>query len=180
MLELMQRIYLIFKAEALGKCMPNGYIASVHDIDGKWLERNRIKCVLFDADNTLFPHHAKKADAQVLGMLRRLSKKYRLGIASNVPTPERAGELERYFKSKGVKILVSRGKGKKPMPGQFAYLAEKFNAKPGQCVMVGDNLFTDVAGARLFGMRALKVEAYDWKSEPAYFMVMRFFEKVLE
>ena len=166
-------------AEALGKCIPDKSIGSILELDLAWLSKNRIKCVIFDADNTLFPHHAKKADAKVLAFLKTLSKKYRLGIASNSPNKKRISGLDAYFKSKGVKILVSKGNRRKPCPDQFDYLAKAFRSKPKECVMVGDNLFTDIAGAKLYGMKAVKVKPYDPKSEPMYFMFMRLVEHIL-
>ncbi|MFA5106617.1 MAG: HAD-IIIA family hydrolase [Candidatus Micrarchaeia archaeon] len=180
MLELVQRIFLIAKADFTGKCAPDLKLESVLGLDPGWLDSNGIKCVIFDADNTLFPHHAGRAGSKTLAFLKSLSRKYRLGIASNAPNEARVAQLENYFRAKGVKIAVSRGKGKKPLPGQFEYIAKKFSLKPAQCAMVGDNLFTDIAGAKLAGMKAVKVRPYDQKSEPWHFAFMRFLEKALE
>ncbi len=179
MCEILERLFLIAKAEALGMCSADLDLDSVLDLDEKWLVGNKVKCVILDADNTLFAHHAKTADAKMIAKLKQLAKKFTLGIASNTPNPKRIAELEAYFKSIGLKIIVSKGIGKKPMPGQFDYLAKAFKAKPGQCVMVGDNLFTDIAGAKLYGMKAVKVKPYDAKSEPMHFRFMRFWEHVL-
>lgn len=61
---------------------------------------------------------------------------------------ESAG-LKGYFKH----IVTSDDAGfRKPDPGIFRYTLEKIGTAPADCIMVGDNLDTDIAGARAAGI----------------------------
>jgi len=154
---------------------PDFELASVLGIDGKKLKKKGAKVIFFDADNTLFAHGAREADERVIKKLKQLQEGFELGIITNTYNPKRRGFLHKYFnKSQGLKMYVCASKVKKPGETPFKDALRKFKYKPSQCVMVGDNLFTDVVGGKRVGMLTIKVKPYSLESEPVHLRLMRF------
>ena len=93
----------------------------------------------------LFPHAHET--------LSYLSSKYTLHIITNgfVEAQEiklQASDLEKYF----VEIIISEHTGyKKPDINIFNYSMQKAGASADECVMIGDGLDVDIAGARNAG-----------------------------
>lgn len=161
-------------------CTPDKQIGSLLELEASELQKRGITCLLFDADNTLFSHHATSADAKTIAKLRSLSKIFRLAIVSNAPGEERVASLDAYFNKKlKLGIYISKSKERKPCAGPFLEALSHCGAKPKQTAMVGDKLFTDIAGAKMLGIYTIKVQPVDAASEPAYFLPIRLFEKLL-
>jgi len=91
--------------------------------------------------------------SRVQQVLARLHKNYRLGIVSNF-----YGNLDSVFKSINMdpffEILAdsTRLGVEKPDPRIFRYALREMELKPEQCLMVGDSISRDMAGARAAGM----------------------------
>ncbi|MFT6034768.1 MAG: putative hydrolase of the HAD superfamily, partial [Marivirga sp.] len=83
-----------------------------------------------------------------------LKEKYELHILTNGFNDVQLIKLEKsrlasYFKS----VVTSDSAGyKKPMASIFKHAIDKANAYMHESIMVGDNLQTDILGARNFGM----------------------------
>lgn len=89
-----------------------------------------------------------------LELLEYLQHKYALHIITNGFIETQSIKLTRsgllpYFD----KIITSEKAGfRKPNPGIFKYAMKHCQATPEYSIMIGDNLLTDIAGARNFGM----------------------------
>ena len=59
----------------------------------------------------------------------------------------------KYFKD----IVTSDKFGSKPYKNAFENVLKAMNALPDECVMIGDTIRTDIAGARNIGMNAIWV-----------------------
>lgn len=161
-------------------CVPDKRIGSVLELGALELKKRGISCLLLDADNTLFPHHAASADGKTVAALRELGKDFRLAIVSNKPGKKRIAALDGYFNKKlKLGIYVAKSSARKPCAEPFLEALEHFNAKPEQAAMVGDKLFTDIAGAKMLGIYAIKVKPVDAASEPACFLPIRLLERLL-
>ena len=95
--------------------------------------------------NHLFPHSHE--------VLSYLVEKYRLHIITNgfeeaQHIKLQSTDLTKYFKN----IIISEHTGyKKPDVRIFQYSAESANAKPENCLMIGDSLPVDIIGAQEAG-----------------------------
>lgn len=90
-----------------------------------------------------------------LELLEQLQGKFQLHIITNgfddiQQTKLDTSGLSKYF---GHVITSESAKAKKPFPGIFEYALKKTNATVAESIMVGDNLLTDIKGAREFGMK---------------------------
>jgi HAD superfamily hydrolase (TIGR01509 family) len=101
---------------------------------------------------------AVQAPPYVHELLRRLRRKYRLGLLSNYPDGNaiRASlaqtGLARFFDA----VIVSADIGLvKPHPVPFLTMIEALGVKGSQAVIVGDNWVADIQGAKQAGLQAV-------------------------
>lgn len=100
--------------------------------------------------NTLcFPSHTVSGAEETV---RALSQTYRICIATNGLTAMQKGRLSslapylyRVFTSEELNVI-------KPDPAFFQAVLKELSASPEQCVMIGDSLASDIAGANAIGM----------------------------
>lgn len=138
-----------------------------HKLSGLDLEQT---CRLLVADmlTILAPDRLDKTDAiagrftadcrrqftRLKPVLERLSRRYRLGIVSNF-----YGNLDDILQAEGLRpyfraVADSGAMGViKPEPAIFLHACRGVGAEPAQCVMVGDSVKRDMAGAAGLGMK---------------------------
>ncbi len=86
--------------------------------------------------------------------LERLARRYRLGVVSNF-----YGNLDGILSAEGLRPLFSVVADSgvlgviKPAPAIFLHAAKACEALPAECVMVGDSIKRDMAGATGVGMK---------------------------
>lgn len=103
-----------------------------------------------------------------LPLLRYLSEKYYLCIASNAPRALQLNRLENagmlsYFND----IFLSGAIGlNKPTPEYFAYCLDNMNLKPEEVCMLGDSLTADIGGAKKSGLMTIWFNKYKDESRP--------------
>jgi putative hydrolase of the HAD superfamily len=93
---------------------------------------------------------------EVLAALRSI---VRTAIITNGPVAMQRDKLRRFdLESRVDYAVVSEEFGcGKPNPAIFLHVAATLEVAPGECMMVGDSIELDVAGARASGMRAVWV-----------------------
>lgn len=138
---------------------PDEDVASAYVVPYDTLYQEGIRGVIFDVDNTLVPHGAP-ADERARRLFAHLRK---LGmevcLLSNNKEPRVAA-----FASEvgGAKYIYKGGK-----PGRAGYLRalDRMKVDKNQAVFVGDQLFTDVFGAKRAGIYAYLVKPIHPKEE---------------
>ncbi len=100
---------------------------------------------------------------EVLSLLERLGKRYRLGFLSNYPCSHSIVSslkqlgMHDFFES----VVVSADVGfAKPHPDTYGTLIKEMSLDPAEAVYVGDNWLADVQGAKRAGMRAIWVREH--------------------
>ncbi len=98
--------------------------------------------------------------ARLRPVLERLAARYRLGIVSNF-----YGNLDGILAAEGLRPLFSVVADSgvlgvtKPDAGIFLHAAKACGAEPPECVMVGDSIKRDIAGAAGVGMKKALISA---------------------
>jgi len=64
----------------------------------------------------------------------------------------------------------------KPLPGGFKEIARRWGKQPEEIALVGDQIFTDVLGANLFGCKCILVSPLQEESD-VLFQIKRWMEK---
>lgn len=142
-------------------------LASKHELQGLDLEQT-CRLLVRDMLDVLAPDRLDRADAiagrfaadsrrqfaRLMPVLERLSRRYRLGVVSNF-----YGNLDGILRAEGLRGLFSVVADSgvvgviKPEPAIFLHACRGLEAEPAECVMVGDSVKRDMAGAAGLGMR---------------------------
>jgi len=130
---------------------PDLHVATVADIDPAWLRERGVRGVLIDADDTLVPGDDGPIAPAALAWIDALrAAGVRFAILSN-GTPGRIAALGERL---GVPAFAMAGK---PFGFAFRRALEAIGTTPATTAMVGDQLFTDVLGARWAGLTSVLV-----------------------
>lgn len=145
--------------------IPRGVYASFTDLEPKALRAKGIKLVLADLDNTLVPYKVPTPNADVVAWKQALhAEGIQLFILSNSRKPGRA---QRFAEALGVPY---QGHSGKPKRAGFLRALERMNANPGETVMVGDQIFTDILGANNAGVIPLLVQPIRLAGNPGRYV----------
>jgi len=137
---------------------PDEYLDSTYEIDFEQLYEDGYRGVIFDIDNTLVPHGA--------------------------PADERSKKLLNYLRDRGFKIVLLSNntktrvdmfneelhldtipRGAKPLLKNYKKAMEIMGTSKENTFFVGDQLFTDVWGAKRLGIRSILVKPINAKEE---------------
>lgn len=151
---------------------PNLTASSVMEIPFSDLKAQGKTTVLLDFDNTLGPDHATAPGEFAFEVIKMLSDLgYKMILVSNAKSGRSSGIAEKL----GIPCITY---AHKPRPVGVIKAMEKTGATPDQCIMVGDQVFTDVIAGRLAGVYTVMVDKYSPK-EIWYVVLKRPFEKIV-
>lgn len=154
------------------KFYPDEDAASAYDIPFEELYKGGIRGVVFDIDNTLVPHGAP-ADERTKKLFLRL---HELGLETCLLSNNKEPRVASFARAAGSPRYIYKGN----KPGRKGYLRamELMGTDPKQTVFVGDQLFTDVYGAKRAGIRSILVKPIHPKEE-IQIVLKRFLEAVV-
>lgn len=146
------------------------YFRKVTDITPDFLIKNDIKGLILDVDNTLTTHDNPMPAEGVTEWIADMKKnKIRLIIVSNNHPPR----VKPFADMLGIDFVCE---GKKPLPNGFSEAIKKLGLPKKSIAAVGDQIFTDVLGANLFGIRMLYTAPIEHE-KTTFFKVKRTLEK---
>lgn len=152
---------------------PDEELASIYDIDIFSLKKRGKKGIIFDLDNTLRKRGASKLDEGVRNLFKGLEREgFKVGVLSNNDGMVR-GNLKKVLDN--YPIFFNAGK---PRRAGFRKLLVQMGLKPSEVVMVGDQLFTDIYGAKRLGIYSILVSPVD-PQEPLYIKFGRLVARLL-
>jgi uncharacterized protein len=123
---------------------------STYDIPYKKLYDMGVRGVIFDIDNTLVQHNAP-ADDRARLLFARLRK---MGIKTCIISNNKEPRVRTFAESVGSAYVYRAGK---PLPGGYLRATDTMGVEAGQAVFVGDQIYTDIVGANLAGIRNILV-----------------------
>lgn len=137
---------------------PDVYLDSTYEIDFEALYREGFRGVIFDIDNTLVPHGAP-ADARSIALFERLRT---IGFESVLLSNNKEPRVKMFSDKVQSRYIHKAGK-----PGKKGYLRamELMQTEPSDTLFVGDQLFTDVWGAKRMGILTYLVKPIHPKEE---------------
>lgn len=151
---------------------PTAVRRRVTDLDPAFFRALGIEAVLLDVDNTIatYTGHAP-APGAVEWARGMVESGLRVLIVSN-NYKKRVGPFAARF---GLDYICF---AMKPLPFGYLKARRRLGLRCGQCAIVGDQIFTDVVGANLCGMRSVLLSPIE-PEEGVSFRVRRYFEKGL-
>jgi|SRR5579863_6611577 len=152
--------------------LPDSYARGLAEISLDRLAQMGVRGIIVDLDNTLVAYRAASVGPEIAAWVRAaLAREFRVVLVSN-NWSERVATF-------GAQIGVpSVSSAMKPLPLAFLRALRVLGTPRAATVVVGDQLFTDVLGAKLLGMRAILTDPI---SEHGFFTTraMRVVERAL-
>jgi uncharacterized protein len=131
---------------------PNLMVESLHDINFDELQEAGARGIIFDLDNTIIPWDSTDMCPAISQLLREvLAKGLKISIVSNnwhSRVKEIALQLDLPFVSRAYK----------PAKTGFRRALAAMELEPGEAVVIGDQLFTDVLGGNRLGLKTIWVK----------------------
>lgn len=155
------------------RIFPTFYAQSISEVTPEFIHACGCSAVLADIDNTL--SHVDAPDAvpeAVKWMLRMQQAGVALALISNNDPPRVEPFAEKY----SVAFICH---AQKPKPNGFHVIARQLGRKSCDCLVVGDQLFTDILGGNAAGMRTVIVPPLCEAEDPKPFRKRRRLERVL-
>lgn len=142
----------------LERFYPDEYYVSTYVIDFEQYYKEGYRGVIFDIDNTLVPHGAP-ADERSIKLFGRLKT---IGYDTVLLSNNKEGRVVMFNEPIGTNMIWKAGK---PLPENYRKAMEMMNTDTTNTLFVGDQLFTDILGAKNAGIRALLVKPMNPKEE---------------
>lgn len=150
---------------------PDEYVASTYVIPFEKLYEDGYRGVIFDIDNTLVPHGAP-ADDRAKKLFGRLKE---IGFTSCLISNNRESRVEMFNRDIGTKYIYN---AHKPSVRNYIKAMEIMGTDRSNTLFVGDQLFTDVWGAKRAGIYNILVRPIHPKEE-IQIVLKRFLERIV-
>lgn len=131
---------------------PDLYINSIFELDLDLLKKKGIKGLLVDLDNTLLPWNSELIDDKLIDWIKTCKQH---GFALCIISNNKARRIESCAKKLNIKAVTG---SLKPAKKAFLKALKILNLSPNEVAVVGDQLFTDVFGAKKMGIYAILVK----------------------
>ena len=148
---------------------PSEYINSTYEIDFDKLYKQGYRGIIFDIDNTLVPHGAP-ADERAISLFTHLKE---IGFSCMVLSNNKEPRVKMFNDAVGVDYIYKAGK---PKPSGYKKAMHRLGTTTDNTLFVGDQIFTDIVGANLAGIRTILVKPIHPKEE-IQIVLKRFLEK---
>ena len=137
---------------------PDRQSHSTYLVDFEELYRQGYRGIIFDIDNTLVPHGAE-ADARCIELFERLK---RIGFSTMLLSNNKEGRVKLFNEKIQTGYIFKAGK-----PGKKNYYKamEQMGTEVDNTLFVGDQLFTDIWGAKRVGIYSILVAPIHPKEE---------------
>ncbi|MCU6760775.1 HAD phosphatase%2C family IIIA [uncultured Roseburia sp.] len=140
------------------KFYPDMYIESVYKINFDRLYEDGFRGLIFDIDNTLVTHGAP-ADDRAKKLFLHLKE---LGFCCCLLSNNQEPRVKMFNDSVNVNYIFD---AHKPSVKNYEKAMELMHTKKDNTVFIGDQIFTDIFGAKRTGIRTIMVKKIHWKEE---------------
>ena len=150
---------------------PGAYMDSTYVINFEELYKEGIRGVIFDIDNTLVPHGAP-ADGRAIRLFARLRS---IGLDYCLISNNQLPRVKPFADAVQAKFVEN---AHKPSKRNYLKAMELMHVDLDSCIFVGDQIFTDIYGAKRCGMRTILVKPLHPREE-IQIVLKRYLEKIV-
>ncbi len=122
------------------------------DIRPEWLKEQQIRLVMLDFDNTIVPYTTDVPEQAVVDWFRIMNG---ADIGMCVVSNSRNDRVKRFCEAYGLDCITH---AKKPFAKGIRSCLRRYDIPAWQCVLVGDQIFTDTLGANGCGVKPILVK----------------------
>ena len=155
----------------LHRFYPDAYVDSTYGIDFEELYAEGYRGIIFDIDNTLVPHGAP-ADGRSRDFFCMLKE---LGYGCMLLSNNKEPRVKSFSEAVGAEYIFKAGK---PAVKNYRRAMERLGTYEENTLFVGDQLFTDIWGAKKAGIRTFLVKPIHPKEE-IQIVLKRVLEKIV-
>lgn len=152
---------------------PGYFVDSVLEISPEVLKANHIKSIFIDIDDTLTAHGSPIIEEDVRGWIDLMISK---GINIIMVSNNFKKRVQKFAKKISLPFIYLSCK---PLPIGFFWALRKTKTPKNEAIIVGDQIFTDILGANLFGVKSILVEPRS-KSKSLSLKLKRLLEKPIK
>ena len=141
---------------------PTFMVRRLSDINADMFRKLNVRCLLLDVDNTLASYISHEpVDGAIQWVKEMQQQGFKLVIVSN----NYKKRVEPFSKKFDLPFITFACK---PLP--FGYLKAKklLNAPAAACAIIGDQIYTDIVGANLCGMKSVLLEPVEAETAPLF------------
>ncbi len=125
------------------------------DLTPEFLEREDIRLLMLDFDNTIVPYTTNIPTPVMEQWLKTMTvSSVQLCVVSN----SKKDRVRKFCAAYGIDCITH---ARKPFSRGIRQCLARYGLKPENCALVGDQIFTDTLGANGCGVRAILVKAID-------------------
>ena len=135
--------------------LPSYMTPSLTDITPALLEREGIRLLMLDFDNTIVPYTTSTPTPDMEIWLRCMT---RVGVQLCVVSNSKKPRVRVFCQKYGIPCITHANK---PFPKGIKECLAKYQIYPQDCALVGDQIFTDVLGANCAGVRSILIKSID-------------------
>lgn len=137
---------------------PDDYVSSVYHIDFEKLYEEGYRGIIFDIDNTLVPHGAP-ADERAVELFGKLRE---TGFDSCLLSNNKGPRVEMFNEQIKTKYICD---AHKPSKAGYIQAMEQMHTNQDTTLFIGDQIFTDLIGAKNAGIRMILTRPIDPREE---------------
>ena len=135
--------------------LPYKIVNSVTDISPALLRQWGVRFLMLDFDNTIVPYTTCEPTVAMADWLKAMAQS-EIGIC--VVSNSKKGRVRVFCEKYGIDCITH---AKKPFSRGIRQCLEKYDLKPQECALAGDQIYTDTLGANCAGVRSVLVKAID-------------------
>ncbi len=133
--------------------IPDMYAKDIYSIDYDFLKQNGFTNLIFDIDNTIMEVNSLEVNEKLKDFFLSLNEKFNVCLVSN-NAKERVLPVARVLETNYLY------KADKPNEKAFEKALIVLDGNKNDTVMIGDQMLTDIKGAKEFGLYSVLVEPY--------------------
>lgn len=150
---------------------PDYDVDSAYEIEYRKLYGQGYRGIIFDIDNTLVPHGAP-ADERAKSLFRELKE---IGFSVILLSNNKEPRVKMFNDAVQAQYIFKAGK---PAAAGYEKALKVMGTQPDNTIFVGDQLFTDIWGAKKAGIRTYLVRPIDPREE-IQIVLKRYLEKIV-
>ena len=153
-------------------CRPTACKTNIFEIAPEFLRSLGVKALLLDVDNTIATYTSHEPVKGAVEWAKALEQAgFDLVIVSN-NVEKRVSAFARRFGLPWISFAM------KPFPFGYLKAKKKLGRRRKECAIIGDQIFTDVIGANLCGMKSVLLSPIE-PEDGISFRIRRYFERGL-
>jgi len=151
---------------------PDIVIPRISEIDVNLLKKWGIKGLILDVDNTIIARKSDKIDQDIINWFKNTKRYFKMIILSN----NSRSKILRAAKPLNILYIPWT---LKPLSIYYQVAFMKMNLSPKEVCAIGDQIFTDILGAKLFHMKTIYIIPLNSNDDSDWTKFVRLFERLL-